>query len=264
MSSPYPILSICAFYLWIVLKVGPNYMKKRSAFDLKKVTQLYNIYQLVACTFFITSAVKLGVTYEFIWKCIPTPKASDIITDNLAAVHKLNYYFIFLRTSEFIETIFFVLRKKQNQVSALHVYHHVAVVVFLWMFLKYSAGINEIFIGIFNSCIHVFMYSYYLLSSFDKFKNFTNLIKKSLTSIQIIQLLTILVHCFIGCMPHCQQSKLYYLQALNIGFLVSLFLKFYKENFLSPKNVQKIKDSLCIANKLQDNNNYSESEKIKI
>lgn len=43
-----------------------------------------------------------------------------------------------LRMVEFAETIFFVLRKKQNQVSALHVYHHISTFLIVWWSLKLS------------------------------------------------------------------------------------------------------------------------------
>lgn len=50
-----------------------------------------------------------------------------------------------LRLIELIETVIFVLRKKQNQVSPLHIYHHISTVVLLWSFLKYSS--SELKIG---------------------------------------------------------------------------------------------------------------------
>jgi hypothetical protein len=41
---------------------------------------------------------------------------------------------------ELLDTVFFVLRKKQSQVTFLHVYHHTLLVVFAWVFLKYFFG----------------------------------------------------------------------------------------------------------------------------
>lgn len=48
--------------------------------------------------------------------------------DEPALVRFTLYYFI-NKLSDLIETIFFVLRKKNNQISFLHVYHHVAVII---------------------------------------------------------------------------------------------------------------------------------------
>ncbi len=59
----------------------------------------------------------------------------------------LGWHTMFVKLIELVETVFFVLRKKQNQISFLHVYHHVTTFVMLWLFVKYSLGKNE------NPCI---------------------------------------------------------------------------------------------------------------
>lgn len=69
------------------------------------------------------------------WSCIKEPLEK----------YKIKLYFwswfsIFVRMAELFETVFFILRKKTNQVSKLHVYHHVSTVLFFWSFVKYNAG----------------------------------------------------------------------------------------------------------------------------
>lgn len=49
---------------------------------------------------------------------------------------------------DLLETIFFVLRKKQNQVTFLHVYHHMGMVMGSWIATKYLAGGHVTFLGI--------------------------------------------------------------------------------------------------------------------
>lgn len=39
--------------------------------------------------------------------------------------------------------VFFVLRKKQNQVSFLHVYHHFGMVAVAWGMVKWVPGNNK-------------------------------------------------------------------------------------------------------------------------
>lgn len=53
-----------------------------------------------------------------------------------------------LKVVELIETVFFVLRKKDNQVSFLHVYHHVGTLMIVWMGVKFAGGkiMNPLFI----------------------------------------------------------------------------------------------------------------------
>lgn len=135
MGSPFPFLAVFAFYLWFVLKAGPNFMKNRQPFNLSTTIKAYNIFQIVACFWFVTNFHHLGFSFRFTWKCVNKLKPGYE-----EETHRQMWWFVMLRTVELIETVFFVLRKKQNQVSALHVYHHISTVVLLWLYLKYSAG----------------------------------------------------------------------------------------------------------------------------
>jgi hypothetical protein len=47
MSSPMPVLLILVFYLYFVLKLGPQLMATREAFNLQRVLVAYNFYQVV-------------------------------------------------------------------------------------------------------------------------------------------------------------------------------------------------------------------------
>lgn len=47
MSSPWPVLSIVAFYLLFVTKLGPDLMKDRNPFNIKPVILIYNLYQTI-------------------------------------------------------------------------------------------------------------------------------------------------------------------------------------------------------------------------
>ncbi|GFW72075.1 elongation of very long chain fatty acids protein 4 [Trichonephila clavipes] len=87
---------------------------------------------------------------------------------------------------ELLDTIFFVLRKKHNQISFLHVFHHSAVIFVLWWIL-YSRiiGMYMIFIAVVNNSIHVIMYMYYGLSAMGPYMQKYLWWKKYLTRIQI-------------------------------------------------------------------------------
>lgn len=50
------------------------------------------------------------------------------------------WWYLIAKVIELFDTVFFVLRKKQNQVSFLHVYHHSIMVFFTWCYLKYLPG----------------------------------------------------------------------------------------------------------------------------
>lgn len=45
-----------------------------------------------------------------------------------------------LKLLDLLDTVFFILRKKQNQVTFLHVYHHASMVGFVWIGVRFFAG----------------------------------------------------------------------------------------------------------------------------
>ena len=50
------------------------------------------------------------------------------------------WWYYFSKFTEFFDTIFFVLRKKNNQVSRLHVIHHGVMPISVWFGVKFSPG----------------------------------------------------------------------------------------------------------------------------
>ncbi|CAO1421141.1 unnamed protein product [Diamesa tonsa] len=231
MGTPYPLLGILAVYLWFVKIAGPRMMENRKPMDLKKIIIAYNIFQIASCSFIVYIAVAHGFTFKNTWKCIINVPIDD---------HRISLYFwqwisLIVRLAELVETVIFVLRKKQNQVSHLHVYHHVSTILFLWAFFKYNAGIMEIYIAILNSMIHVIMYSYYLLTIFKVFPKYLKMFKPILTSMQLIQFVLILGQSVAAVLPGCDQSKLFYLIIAHIVLLFVLFSIFFKKNYTNQK-----------------------------
>jgi hypothetical protein len=148
----------------------------------------------------------------------------------------IQWNFIVLRLIEYIETIFFCLRKKFDQVSVLHVYHHISTAVILIVFLKHCGGMMETFFGTLNLVVHFIMYGYYFLSSFKYCKKLTNFIKPFLTIIQILQLSVILGHNIIAALPSCPTVHwVFNLSIFNITTLLSLFVNFYVKSFIKKK-----------------------------
>ena len=49
-----------------------------------------------------------------------------------------------------LDTVFFVLRKKNNQISFLHVYHHATMFPIWWIGIKWVAGGQCKYINITN------------------------------------------------------------------------------------------------------------------
>lgn len=135
LKTPFPLITILAVYLWVVLKTGPAFMKNRKPYNISAIIQFYNIFQVAACIYFVTKFCELGFSFKNTWKCV-----DDLSSGREDETFNRMWWFLMLRILELVETVFFILRKKQSQISALHIYHHISTIVLLWLYFKYSAG----------------------------------------------------------------------------------------------------------------------------
>uniref|UniRef100_T1D4I5 Elongation of very long chain fatty acids protein n=1 Tax=Psorophora albipes TaxID=869069 RepID=T1D4I5_9DIPT len=240
MASPVPSSILIAIYLYVIYKWGPSYMENRKPFDLKLIIAAYNIFQVIACSYLVLNYIKVGFQFSFIGRCTPRMNVEEYEHGQDAVYY--GWLAMCLRMVEFIETVFFVLRKKQNQVSALHVYHHISTFLIVWWSLKLSLSYQEMSIMVLNSIVHIIMYSYYLLSSYKVFHPLTNRVKPVITIIQLAQLVTMLVHVYAALQPTCAANKfIYKLHAVNLVILISLFSNFYIQTYI--KKSRKAKQS---------------------
>lgn len=240
MSSLIPLIFICIIYDRIIRYEGLELMKNQKPWKLKTFVRLYNGYQVVACSYFIWKFFQLGFSFK---KIVENENFEEKYHEEFVVTF---WWLLMLRLSEFIETFTFVLRKKNNQISILHIYHHVAIVLLGYLSFKWALSMVLICIVIINSAVHVIMYSYYFFSTFETLKPCTNRIKHYLTAIQIVQLLSFLM-ISISCSSNLCGTNIFLYTLLNIALLIliSLFVSFYFSNFISlatdKKNLEKIK-----------------------
>ncbi|CAO1442149.1 unnamed protein product [Diamesa hyperborea] len=234
MASPLPLLAILILYMIFVFNVGPKMMANRKPMNLKWIIAIYNVCQIVACSMLVIKGYEIEFTFsKHTWSCIKEPLENHRMT-----MYFWSWFAIFVRLIELVETVFFILRKKTNQISRLHVYHHVSTVLFFWAFVKYNAGFMEVYLAILNSGIHVIMYSYYLLTSFKVWEKYLKMFKPILTSMQLIQFIIILGHCTAAVLPGCRASPIFYGMFVNVVLLFILFGNFFIKNYLKSKKVQ--------------------------
>lgn len=75
------------------------------------------------------------------------------------------WWYYFSKFTEFFDTIFFVMRKRYDQVSTLHVIHHGIMPVSVWWGVKFTPGGHSSFFGFLNTFVHIIMYTYYMLAA---------------------------------------------------------------------------------------------------
>lgn len=86
-----------------------------------------------------------------------------------------------------------------------------------------------------NSFVHVIMYMYYFLSSFQNTRGFLNAVKPLITIMQLVQFVLIMGHCIIAILPECHAGIFFYLQICNLLVLTCFFSHFFIVNYLKKK-----------------------------
>uniref|UniRef100_A0A9L0RRX3 Elongation of very long chain fatty acids protein n=1 Tax=Equus caballus TaxID=9796 RepID=A0A9L0RRX3_HORSE len=235
MQSPWTTLGISTLYLLFVW-LGPKWMKDREPFQMRLVLIIYN-FGMVFLNLFIFRELFMGsynAGYSYI--CQTVDYSDNVHEVRIAAA--LWWYFV-SKGVEYLDTVFFILRKKNNQVSFLHVYHHCTMFTLWWIGIKWVAGGQAFFGAQMNSLIHVIMYSYYGLSAFGPWIQKYLWWKRYLTMLQLIQFHVTIGHTALSLYTDCPFPKWMHwaLIVYSISFIL-LFLNFYVRTYNMPKKSQ--------------------------
>uniref|UniRef100_A0A1B0C376 Elongation of very long chain fatty acids protein n=1 Tax=Glossina palpalis gambiensis TaxID=67801 RepID=A0A1B0C376_9MUSC len=185
MSSPFPTLIVCVFYAYFVKVIGPRLMENRKPFRLQNTLVIYNAIQVVLSLWiFYEIAMSGWLTGHYSFRCQPVEYNNNPRT--IRMVHACWWYY-FSKFTEFIDTIFFILRKKQSQVTMLHVIHHGCMPLSVWFGVKFTPGGHSTFFGFLNTFVHIIMYTYYMLSAMGPQYHKYLWWKKYLTTLQMVR-----------------------------------------------------------------------------
>ncbi|XP_069697707.1 very long chain fatty acid elongase AAEL008004-like [Periplaneta americana] len=230
--SGYVFSPVCVslLYLVFVKKVGPWFMKDRPAYNLNKIISIYNLIQVGICAELCIKGIDLFVTKNTSFLCqtvdYSTTPMSVYILENV-----WKYYI--LKVVDLIDTAFFILRKKTDHVTFLHVYHHAAMVIITGLALKFYPGGQGIMGGTVNCLVHVVMYSYYFVTNaWPEYKK-NVWWKKHITQLQMAQFIFLTFHILPGIfMDDCDYPLIMSIMILlqNI-FLFFLFFNFYRKAY---------------------------------
>ncbi|KAL9881363.1 very long chain fatty acid elongase 7-like isoform 1-T1 [Glossina fuscipes fuscipes] len=240
--------ALIGIYLLIVLKLGPALMSNRKPFEIKRILQIYNILQIVG-NLYLVYQFFLHYLYhpKFRWTCFNTAK-TDYSVETMELLTPIIFGY-WLKFFDFVDTIFFVLRKKWNQVSFLHVYHHAITFFAACVYVKYCFASHFTMVPFCNCFVHVVMYSYYLAASLDLKIDFLPW-KRRVTQIQILQFLLFAVHTMAAIADNwCGLSMLLLnFLLLQVIYLIAMFGNFYYRTYLANRrkienNMKKIKET---------------------
>lgn len=237
MSNPFPVLALLVFYNMFVQCWGPRLMVNRKPFNIDKLLIVYNIFQVAASAFMFIEGIIMGWGWDYNYLCEPV---DPNITPHTEKIAFLVYLYFWLKVTDLLDTVFFVMRKKSSQVSFLHIYHHTGMVALAWSGAKWMPGGHDTFIGWINALVHVIMYSYYLVTNLRPQYKGNIWWKKHITQLQMLQFFIFILHSVALLLsPDCGYPK--FTAAVFIPqntFMLILFYDFYRKAYLN-KEIKK-------------------------
>ncbi|XP_066599189.1 very long chain fatty acid elongase AAEL008004-like [Prorops nasuta] len=235
MYSPVPGATILIGYLYFVLSWGPRHMEHRKPYQLNNLLVLYNFLQVILSVWLFYEGLDAAWLRKYSWKCEPVDFSS---TPEALRVARAVYIYFLAKISELLDTVFFVLRKKERQITFLHMYHHTVMPMIAWGATKYYPGGHGTFIGVINSFVHIIMYTYYLLAAmlpqYQKYLWW----KKYITTLQMGQFCLAFLHSFQLLFYDCGYPRWSVIFILpNAIFFYFLFYDFYNNAYKMNKKL---------------------------
>uniref|UniRef100_A0A1Q3G0L3 Elongation of very long chain fatty acids protein n=1 Tax=Culex tarsalis TaxID=7177 RepID=A0A1Q3G0L3_CULTA len=229
MSSPVPTLALCIFYAYFSKSLAPKLMEKRKPMDLRNFLVVYNLFQTIFSTWIFYEYLQSGWWGHYSFRCQPVDYSNNPLALRMA--HTCWWYYI-SKFTEFFDTLFFILRKKYQHVSTLHVIHHGCMPFSVWMGMKFAPGGHSTFFAMLNSFVHIVMYFYYMVAALGpKYQKYIWW-KKYLTAFQMVQFVAIFTHQFQLLFTECDYPKgfMVWIGLHGVMFLF-LFSDFYKQAY---------------------------------
>jgi len=220
-NSPPAVFSV--LYLCMVY-FGKRFMKDREPYSLKGAMLCYNGYQVILNAYGLCAFI-MEAWGKPLWGQSIDRSSAGFNVAFLVWIHYNNKYV------ELADTVFMVFRKKNKQVSFLHVYHHVLLIWSWFAVCKYFPGGEAYFGAAANSFIHVLMYSYYLMVSLG----FACPWKRYLTLCQQLQFVVCFAHAITVMVRGLVPVWLCLLQMWVMSNMLILFTMFYMKAYAKKK-----------------------------
>ncbi|XP_062986434.1 very long chain fatty acid elongase 2 [Elgaria multicarinata webbii] len=226
LDSYLPTFFLTVVYL-LFIRLGTTFMKTRPALSLRGLLIVYNL-GVTMLSFYMLIELILATWeggYNLQCQNLTSAGEADI------RVAKVLWWYYFSKVIEFADTAFFVLRKKNSQITFLHVYHHATMFNIWWCVMNWIPCGQSFFGPTLNSFIHVLMYSYYGLSVIPSMRKYLWW-KKYLTQAQLIQFLLTITHTLSAVVKPCGfPFGCLIFQSSYMATLVVLFVNFYVKTY---------------------------------
>lgn len=230
MWSPWPTLAFCCLYYYVIRVAGPRFMKDRPPYNIQNIIIAYNFFQTLLSLWIFHKATRFWLSGKYNWLCQPVDYSDS--QDGWDALDMTWWYF-FSKYIDYLDSIFFVLRKKFSHLSTLHVVHHGIMPFTAWWGIRFVGGGHTTFCGFLNMGVHVVMYFYYFLSAFGPGVQKYLWWKRYLTKMQLLQFATFFVHASLPLFVECDFPKVFsYIILFHGAMFFILFTHFYIQAYI--------------------------------
>nr|CAD7426271.1 unnamed protein product [Timema monikensis] len=153
--NPIYLVIIMMTFVYFIQYLGPKFMMDRNPFDLSRLIMIFNVTQIVYNVWMFNECG------DNISLCVCSQMAN------------VCWHYYMSKIIDLLDTVFFVLRKKNNQITPLHVLHHTGMPIVSFSCVRYYPGGHVTLTGPLNTFVHSIMYFYYLIAglgpSFKKY-----------------------------------------------------------------------------------------------
>src|SRR6218665_3863006 len=151
-NGPFRLVTFSAFYLFAII-LGRNLMRRRPAYELRFAMFAYNVLLIAINASYLLKSLSWIDYGRELWN-FEFPSSNDYSPKAMRMVHEF-YSYSMTKFIDYLDTAFFILRKKDSQITTLHVYHHVSVPIVGWICSWVSSRFIVIVIAFCNSLMFV-------------------------------------------------------------------------------------------------------------
>lgn len=242
-SGPTNVLLIIAFYILLVKVIVPRLMQNRDPFSLRKTLIFYNLSLVyINAKIFIHLLGKIDYGRIFLQTKFQDP--ADLSPEVLEELD-LGFWCWMTKFVDLFDTLFFVLRKKDRQITFLHLYHHSFVPILGWMVLKIApqAPGAKLFL-LLNCFVHIVMYLYYGLAAIGSHMQKYLWWKKYLTQLQLTQFVIFIIYGFyMALYQEGYPAGLFWIMFAQSPIFFYMFLSFYLQSY-NRSEMRKISNGI--------------------
>ncbi|KAI2806796.1 Elongation of very long chain fatty acids protein 4 [Blomia tropicalis] len=267
MGSPIEPLVILAFY-FLMVHYGQSFVhhkvSKRGGSSSESHYHNRNsfvnrpLFSLILVTYNISmSALNAWISFEllycgykrkynFLCQLVYT-KTDDLYERRIA---EAIWWYFASKGIELLDTFFIIIKRKQAQLTFLHIYHHSSMFIVWWVGAKFVPGGSALSGALVNCVVHIIMYGYYALSTLGPSMKPFLWWKKYLTILQLIQFtagVSLGLNSIITQCPFTRWMQ-YVFVAYAFSFLI-LFGNFYRTTYIGGKRNQTSKQQQKQLNK---------------